>query len=154
MFALDVMNRQTLLSSLLWVCFVTRLMDAKVILKIKSTSMFFPLGNTFVPILLRTSFILSSRSWEIGNRFKPGRMELFCVAPISDALYLTHSYILKRDHPPQCEHCQCILIVSHGLVECNQLVSKKDECIWWMRCGGVIWIPLYTYIIISKRMQF
>ena len=33
--------------------------------------------------------------------------------------HLTHSYILKKDSPPPCEHCQCILTVRHILVECN-----------------------------------
>ena len=28
-------------------------------------------------------------------------------------------YILKRDPPPLCEHCQCILTVCHILVKCN-----------------------------------
>ena len=34
--------------------------------------------------------------------------------------HLTHSYILKKDPPPLCEHCQCIMTVRHILVECNQ----------------------------------
>ena len=33
--------------------------------------------------------------------------------------HLTHSYILKKDSPPQCEHCQCILTVPHILMVCN-----------------------------------
>ena len=33
--------------------------------------------------------------------------------------HLTHSYILRKNPPPQCEHCQCILTVHHILVECN-----------------------------------
>ena len=33
--------------------------------------------------------------------------------------HLTHSYILRKDPPPPCEHCQCILTVRHILVECN-----------------------------------
>ena len=35
----------------------------------------------------------------------------------------THSYILKNDPPPQCEHCQCILTVRHILVECNHFAQ-------------------------------
>ena len=33
-----------------------------------------------------------------------------CHARISHT-HLTHSYILWKDPPPQCEHCQCILTV-------------------------------------------
>ena len=37
----------------------------------------------------------------------------------------THSYILKKDPPPQCERYQeYILTVRHMLVECNQ--ERKD----------------------------
>ena len=38
--------------------------------------------------------------------------------------HLTHSYILRKDPPPQCEHCQCILTVRHILVDCTQ--ERKD----------------------------
>ena len=31
--------------------------------------------------------------------------------------HLTHSYILRKDPSPLCEHCQCILTVRHILVE-------------------------------------
>ena len=40
---------------------------------------------------------------------------------------MTHSYILKKDHPPQCEHCQCILTVRHILVECNHLAQTRND---------------------------
>ena len=29
----------------------------------------------------------------------------------------THSYIVKRDPPPRCDHCQCILTTGRILVE-------------------------------------
>ena len=35
---------------------------------------------------------------------------VLCRARIGHT-YVTHSYILKKDPPPQCEHCQCILTV-------------------------------------------
>ena len=40
-------------------------------------------------------------------------------------VHLTHSYILKKDPPPLCEHCQCILTVHHILVECNHFAQKR-----------------------------
>ena len=48
---------------------------------------------------------------------------------------LTHSYILKKDPPPQCEHCQCILTVRHILVECNHLAQTRNDI--FGRCGVV-----------------
>ena len=35
---------------------------------------------------------------------------VLCRARIGHT-YMTHSYILKKDPPPQCEHCQCIMTV-------------------------------------------
>ena len=40
---------------------------------------------------------------------------------------LTHSYILKKDPPPQYEHCQCILTVRHVLVEFNHLARTRND---------------------------
>ena len=39
--------------------------------------------------------------------------------------HLTHSYILRKDPPPQCEHCQCTLTVRHILVECNHFARER-----------------------------
>ena len=41
--------------------------------------------------------------------------------------HLTHSYILRKDPPPQCEHCQCILTVRHILVECNHFARERKD---------------------------
>ena len=41
--------------------------------------------------------------------------------------YLTHPYILKKDPPPQCEHCQCILTVRHMLVKWNHLIRTRND---------------------------
>ena len=49
--------------------------------------------------------------------------------------YLTHSYILKKDPPPQCEYGQCILTVCHILVECNCLTQTRNYI--FGRCGVV-----------------
>ena len=49
---------------------------------------------------------------------------VLCRARIGHT-HLTHSYILKKDHPPLCEHCQYILTVHHILVECNNFAQKR-----------------------------
>ena len=41
--------------------------------------------------------------------------------------HLTHSYILKKDPPPVCEHCQCNLTVRHILVECNHFAQERKD---------------------------
>ena len=40
---------------------------------------------------------------------------------------MTHSYILKKNSPPLCEHCQCILTVRHILVECNNFAQDTKD---------------------------
>ena len=51
---------------------------------------------------------------------------VFCHSRISH-IQLTHLYILKKDFPLQCEHCQCILTVRHILVECNHQAHTRKE---------------------------
>ena len=51
---------------------------------------------------------------------------VLCHARIGHT-HLTHSYILKKDPPPQCEHCQCILTVHHILVECNHFARERKD---------------------------
>ena len=41
--------------------------------------------------------------------------------------HLTHSYILRKDSPPQREHCHCILTVRHILVVCNNFAEKSKD---------------------------
>ena len=58
--------------------------------------------------------------WQSSYR-RCGKDEVvLCRARIGNR-HLTHSYILKKDPPPQCEHCQCIPTVRHILVECNHI---------------------------------
>ena len=40
---------------------------------------------------------------------------------------MTHSYILRKSPPPQCEHSQCILTVRHILVESNNFAPERKE---------------------------
>ena len=75
------------------------------VLNIKSTSMFFLLGEMIRMMRLRTSFILLIPSWEIGSPLTGSAYKMKCscvVSALNDHAYLTHSYILKRDLPPQC----------------------------------------------------
>ena len=53
-------------------------------------------------------------------------MKLSCHTRIGH-MHLTHSYILKKDPQPLCEHCQCILTVRHILVECNQFAQERKD---------------------------
>ena len=47
---------------------------------------------------------------------------VLCRARIGHT-HLTHSYILRKDSPPQFERRQCILTVRHILVECNHFAQ-------------------------------
>ena len=51
---------------------------------------------------------------------------VLCRARIGHT-YLTHSYILRKDPPPLCEHCQCILTVRQILVECNHFARERKD---------------------------
>ena len=83
--ALRAIKRQTLLPSLHWICLIPKLVYPIMILNIVSTYIFFPLGKMIGMVRSRTSFILSSQSWEIGSSPTDGvgRMRLFCVVPAS-----------------------------------------------------------------------
>ena len=62
-----------------------------------------------------------------GEKMKMWKDEVvLCRASIGHT-HLTHSYILKKDHPPHCGHCQCILTVRHILVECNHLTPTRND---------------------------
>ena len=41
--------------------------------------------------------------------------------------HLTHTYILRKDHPPLCEHCQCIPTVRHILMEWNKFARERKD---------------------------
>ena len=59
------------------------------------------------------------------RRFRKDGIVL-CRAHIGHT-HLAHSYILKKDPPPQCEYCQCILTVRQILWECNHCVEKRKD---------------------------
>ena len=65
--ALWAMKRQTLLSSLHWICLVPRLVYLIIIVIIVSANIFFPRGKMIGMVRSRTRFILSSQSWAIGS---------------------------------------------------------------------------------------
>ena len=107
--------------SLVWICLVPRLVYPIMILNTILTNILFPLDKMIGMVQSRTSFILSSRSGEIGSPHTggAGRMVIvLCRARIGQT-HLIHLYILKKDPPPQCEHCQCILTFRHMLVDCD-----------------------------------
>ena len=55
-------------------------------------------------------------------------MKLSCIVPTHIGhTHPTHSYILKKDPPHLCEHCQCILTVCHISVECNHIAQERKD---------------------------
>ena len=74
-------------------------------------------------------------NWQFSYRRCRKDEIILCRARIGHT-HLSHSYILSKDPPPQCEHCQCILTVRHILVECNHFAEKRGEIylmgeMWW-----------------------
>ena len=80
-----------------------------------------------------SSFILPSQSWKIGSPPLCGarKMKLYCDWHI----HLNNSFILRKDHPLQHEHCQCVLTVCHSFVEYNHLIQQGNIYLvtekWW-----------------------
>ena len=103
-----------------------RLVYPIMILNIVSTNISFPLGKMTGMVQSRTSFILSSQSWQSSYRRCRKDEVVLCRARIGHT-HLTHSYILRKDPPPLCEHCQCILTVHHILVECNHFAQERKD---------------------------
>ena len=53
---------------------------------------------------------------------------------------MTHSYILKKDRPPQFEHCQCILR-SVPQFDGSAIISLRQEMIYLV---DVVWWNLFN----------
>ena len=57
--------------------------------------------------------------------------------PVSAIHNMIRSYIQKKDPPPQCEHCQCILSVYSDGAPHFAIISLRQELIylvdvvWW-----------------------
>ena len=64
--------------------------------------------------------------WQSSYRRCRKEEVVLCRARIGHT-HLTHSYILKKDHPPHCEHCQRILTVRLIFVECNHLAQTRND---------------------------
>ena len=121
----------TLLASLHWICLVPRLVYHTPILNIVS-------ANIIIFHLARwlercgreqASFCQASHGrLAVLLHYRRCRKDevVLCRARIGHT-HLTHSYILRKDPPPQCEHCRCILTVRHNLVECNHFARERKD---------------------------
>ena len=68
--------------------------------------------------------------WIVGSILHGGSIEPYSESSqcsTTGVTYSIYSYILKKDPPPQCERCQCILTVRHILVECNHLAWTRND---------------------------
>ena len=79
--ALKVMKTPPLLPSLIWGCLVSWFGVPTLIVIFVPFNIFFPIGKMIGTVRLRTSIILSFRSWEIGCHLTggAGSMKLSCV---------------------------------------------------------------------------
>ena len=64
--------------------------------------------------------------WQFSYRRCRKDEVVLCRARIGHT-HLTHSYILRKDPPHQCEHCQCILTVRNILVKCNNFARERKD---------------------------
>ena len=81
----------------------------------------FQFNNPLI-ILLLASAVVSVFMKQVDDA-----ISITVVSEILIPTHLTHSYILRKDHPPLCEHCQCTLTVRHILVECNHFAQERKD---------------------------
>ena len=128
--ALRAIERQIQLPSLPWICLVPRLVSVP--------------NTDFKHLISQYIFSTCQGDWngEVMNKLHSVKPVLgnwqssyrrckedeagLCRARIGHS-HFTHSYILRKDHPPLCEHCQCILTVCHILVDCNNFARERKN---------------------------
>ena len=66
--------------------------------------------------------------------------------------HLTQAYALKKDPPPVCERCQCILTVRHILVECNHFAEERKDTFGRDVVESFRFHP--TLILFLKQIEF
>ena len=93
------------------------------------TNIFFPLGKMIGMVRLRISFIPTSQSWEMAVLLQAMQKGWSCLVSCPHRSYASDSYILRKDPPPLCEHCQCILTVRH-IMNVQSFCSRKEGYIW------------------------
>ena len=63
--------------------------------------------------------------------FNPGRLsrrdEVLIHRLCVGHTYLTHSYLLHKDNPPECEHCKLPLTVEHILIHCLYHATVRQK---------------------------
>ena len=101
MLTLGVMKQ---LPCLIWICFISRIVYPILIL------------NTWWNRQLQMSFILSSQSWKTDSPVTHRKDEI-----VMSHVNTSDTFMLNRDPPSHCEHCQFIPTIHHILVQFNSL---------------------------------
>ena len=120
--ALGVMKGQTRLPSLHRMCRIPRLLYPILILNIVSTTCQDDWNGAVANKLHSVKPIKGDRQFSYRRCRKD---EVVLCRARTGHTHLTHSYIIKKDPPPLCEHCQCIQTVCHILVECNHFAQER-----------------------------
>ena len=97
---------------------------------IVSANIFFPLGKMIGMMRSRKLHYVKPVVGDWQSFYRRCRKDevVLCRVRIGHT-HLTHSYILRKDPPPLCEHCQCILKVRHILVECNHFAQERKDIV-------------------------
>ena len=66
--------------------------------------------------------------------------------------FCSRLYILRKDPPPQCEHCPYILTVRHILVECNYFAEERKD-IFGERNVAESFSFQPTHFVVFKRVS-
>ena len=98
---------------------------------------------------------VSSLAIRVGLDQKKGRKDevvLNCVR--IGHTHSTHSYFLRKDPPPQFEHCQCILTVRNILVECNHFDQQRTDIFSGRDVVESLRFHLTLIVIFIKQTEF
>ena len=64
--------------------------------------------------------------WTHGSR-KSRREEILLSCIRIGHTYLTHSFLLKSEQPPECVPCECPLTVKHIMIECDEFSNVRRQ---------------------------
>ena len=79
---------------------------------------------------------------------------VLCRARIGHT-HLTHSYSLRKDPPPQCEHCRCILTVRHNVWSAVILQKERMYLVKEMYVSFIVNFNVYicNELILPSSLQ-
>ena len=116
------------LPSLHWICPMPSVVYPIMILNIVSTDIFSALGKIIGMVRLRTSFILSSQSWEIGSPPTGVQEGWSCLVSYPHRAYTSDSFIYLEERSST--SVWALSVYSDSSPHFGGVQSRKERYIW------------------------